>query len=191
MMNSFGSTPRILRLFARGEVVEKGSAHFAELLRLFTPEDEPTLTEEGSKEVAQGPHPDWQTEAFRYGSRAVILLHVFKVQTSCGYGVPKFNHEKPAEVSDWTDRDTLPSWAEKKDVQSLKEYRVKNNTRSLDGLPGLRGARRDHQEWLGVAEMRIWALRVLVSQKASILVGMMLMWCILLLSKKTFDFEMA
>lgn len=186
MMNSFGPTPRILRLFAQGDVIEKGSARFEELVAHFTPGEESDSTKEGQVDDFEAIKPDWQSAAFKYGSRAVILLHVFKVQTSCGYGVPKIDNKVQDghdEASEWIDRDTLPSWAKKKEIEVLKAYRVKNNSRSLDGLPGLRGARRDRREWFGAAETKTMVSRVFLKQGGSVLVGMFLMWCIMVFAK--------
>ena len=61
------------------------------------------------------------------GARQIIRLHIENVQTSCGYGVPQMElvNERP----------TLAKWAEKKGDKELAEYREKNNSVSIDGLP--------------------------------------------------------
>ena len=94
------------------------------------------------------------------GARAVIVLDVWKVQTSCGYGVPKiglplqFDGTSGPEEA-FEDRKTLEHWAANKvEKNEIDEYRVKNNVRSLDGLPALRSARRDAGERLWVADGR-------------------------------------
>ncbi|KAK2598008.1 hypothetical protein QQS21_005845 [Conoideocrella luteorostrata] len=67
MFMSFGDMPRILRLFCKASVVEYDQPGFQTLVR----------------EIAKG-----RREAFD-GARAVIVGHVWEVQTSCGYGVPR------------------------------------------------------------------------------------------------------
>jgi len=81
-------------------------------------------------------------------ARAVILLDVWKVQTSCGYGVPiisNSSNSSSATTSDpWIDRKTLGHWAgQKVEKNELLDYQRDMNAYSHDGLPGLRSARRD------------------------------------------------
>jgi hypothetical protein len=184
MFNSFGSSPRILRLFSRGEVAERGSMKYNELITLFKDDKHETGEEEEQKND-KNHDGDWQLDALLSGSRAIILLHVFKVQTSCGYGVPRMN-KVPKDDADenvsslpWSDRVTMPNWANAKSMDQLLEYRVKNNVRSLDGLPGLTAARRDNTEWIGVAEVSSWLRRVFWAQLESLLMGMLLVLVIL------------
>ncbi|KAK6541392.1 hypothetical protein TWF694_007204 [Orbilia ellipsospora] len=137
MFLSFDASPRILRLFCRGRVVEKDTAEYNLL-----------ITSLGSGEGSKGRGMPT--------ARAIIYCDIFKVQTSCGYGVPLFLEGK------WEDRSTLNHWGKKKvEDGTLGEYQVKNNLRSLDGLPGLRIARRRKGEWMKIVEvwgtvMRIW-----------------------------------
>ena len=63
------------------------------------------------------------------GSRSIIRVDIRKVGTSCGGGVPLM------EVV--SQRDFLPTWAEKKGAEAMWEYQKENNTRSLDGLPAM------------------------------------------------------
>ena len=162
-----------MRLFCTGRVVEYTSGSFAGLVRRFG----------GGTETETYP-----------GARSVILLDIWKVQTSCGFAVPLFGRgfddswkdaERDAEkrdvevfMSDATpalyDRDTLTSFAVKFEAQGkMLEYRAKNNSRSLDGLPGLRAARRDKGErvWLEGLE-KVW--RRLVAQREGVLLGFLL-----------------
>jgi hypothetical protein len=184
MFNSFGSSPRILRLFCRGEVAERGSKKYNELTSLFKDNSQETGEEIEKSEDAKG---DWQRDALLSGSRAIILLHIFKVQTSCGYGVPRMDKGPSKEPADdeiiaslpWTDRTTLPNWVGGKTPDYISGYRVKHNTRSLDGLPGLGAARRDNREWIGVAEVGAWTRRVFWAQLESLLMGILLTLVIL------------
>ncbi len=80
--------------------------------------------EEATAEGLMDPFPEFP------GVRSVIEVEVSRVSTSCGYGLPVFSGE-PAE------RPTLVDWAERKGPDGLAEYREKNNSTSIDGLPGI------------------------------------------------------
>jgi hypothetical protein len=141
MFCSFGSSPRILRFFCTGTVIEWDSPRFE------------TLLEKMGK-------------ARLDGARAVILLDVWKVQTSCGYGVPRLglDEEKGAMLQD---RETLGHWAHGKvEKNEMNAYRVKNNVESLDGLPGLRTARKDNGEVLWLGELKATARRIAKQREA-------------------------
>lgn len=62
------------------------------------------------------------------GVRAIITVKVTRVSSSCGFSVPLFDFKDH--------RDTLDKWAQRKGEEALKEYRQKNNSLSIDGLPG-------------------------------------------------------
>lgn len=107
MFCAFAGPPKILRLFGSGETVLPGSDRWDQLRSLF------------------GDHP---------GARQIIDVHVTRVQTSCGYGVPLFDFAGQ--------RDTMVRWASAKGPDGLEAYRAEQNARSIDGLPtplGLRG----------------------------------------------------
>lgn len=56
------------------------------------------------------------------------------------------------------DRQTLTRWASKMiESDKMTAYRAENNSRSLDGLPGLKAARRDAGERLWIND---WQARV-------------------------------
>ncbi|APA15522.1 hypothetical protein SS1G_13473 [Sclerotinia sclerotiorum 1980 UF-70] len=121
MFCSFTSTPRIMRFFCTGHVIEWNTPQFSSL-----------LSKMGKTKVD--------------GARAIILLDVWKVQTSCGYGVPILTPlstqiENPSQ-GPWTNRQTLGHWASQKVAKSeMQDYQVLNNSYSLDALPGLKSAR--------------------------------------------------
>ena len=92
-------------------------------------------------------------------ARAVILLDVFKVQTSCGFGVPIVDE---GTEGGFRNRNTLAIWGTKV-VESgdMKGYQMQWNCNSLDGLTGLKAARRASGErvlWWG--DFRAWVRRV-------------------------------
>jgi hypothetical protein len=62
--------------------------------------------------------------------RSLIRVAVDRVADSCGFGVPRYSAEGP--------RTQLVDWAERKGVDGLNEYQLRNNARSIDGLPALR-----------------------------------------------------
>ncbi|KAG4028337.1 hypothetical protein MFRU_022g00570 [Monilinia fructicola] len=122
MFCSFNATPRIMRFFCTGHVVEWN-----------TPQFQPLVSKMGKEHVV--------------GARAVILLDVWKVQTSCGYGVPVITplSKQIADPSSgpWTDRETLfHSLGQKVAKSLLPNYQVLNNCYSLDAIPGLKSARK-------------------------------------------------
>jgi hypothetical protein len=100
MMCSFGPAAMILRLYGRGRTVLPSDPEFAGLRTHFD-------------DVV--------------GERQVIVLDIERVQTSCGYAVPRMDNPRQ--------RDTLIRWAEKKGDDGLRAYRADKNVVSIDGLP--------------------------------------------------------
>lgn len=64
------------------------------------------------------------------GVRAVIKVEVSRVSSSCGFGVPLYEFVG--------DRSAMIDFAEKKGPEGMAAYQAKHNSRSLDGLPGVR-----------------------------------------------------
>ena len=100
MFCAFEGQPKILRLYGRGRVVRPPSAEWENLSPLF-----PALP----------------------GARQVVVADVTRVQTSCGFGVPRMTFVD--------DRDALVRWAEGKGDEGLRHYREQKNRTSIDGLP--------------------------------------------------------
>ncbi|KKA29738.1 hypothetical protein TD95_003888 [Thielaviopsis punctulata] len=158
---SFGRAPRILRLFSTATVVEWDSPQFDSLVR----------------QIAGGKRSVYD------GARAVIVCNVFKVQTSCGFGVPMVRPELYAgekeednqdERSVFMDRSTLDSWIAKKVASNQAlQYQADNNVYSLDGLPGLKTARRAVGENI---RLKTFCTRVsgALSQTPGMIVGFLL-----------------
>ncbi|HOC14662.1 MAG TPA: pyridoxamine 5'-phosphate oxidase family protein [Propionicimonas sp.] len=104
MFCSFVREPLILRLYGTARAVHPRDDEWAGLIGLFPP---------------------------IRGARNVFVLDVDLVQTSCGYGVPKFDFVEQ--------RDLMDAWAIKKGPDGLADYQDKHNLVSMDGLPtGLR-----------------------------------------------------
>lgn len=102
MFCAFDDPPLILRLYGRGRVVIEGDEGFGALRGRFPPYE---------------------------GTRAVIVIDVERVATSCGWGVPRY------ELAG--DRDKLVDWAVAKGPDGIAAYQRSKNAQSIDGLPGL------------------------------------------------------
>ncbi|HEX3511003.1 MAG TPA: pyridoxamine 5'-phosphate oxidase family protein [Solirubrobacteraceae bacterium] len=111
MLCAFTGPPRIVRLHGRGEVVPAADGRFAPLLErcAFAPPE---------------------VEDAR---RAIVLVHLTRVSTSCGYGVPLMSYEQQ--------RPHMDAWAAKKvrvgGAGALRDYQRENNALSIDGLPAI------------------------------------------------------
>ncbi|KAF9115727.1 hypothetical protein BGX27_006674 [Mortierella sp. AM989] len=119
MLTAFEGGPRIMRLIGTGRVVRLGSSEFNQIM---------------------DDHYEGTELYHATGKRAIILMDVRKVGTSCGYAVPYFDYRGPRPT-------LLNHWA-KRDKEAIKEYWLTKNKSSLDGLPGMR-----HEmlgpEWVG------------------------------------------
>ncbi len=90
MFISFDKNPMVLRLYGKGEAISLDSQTSKEL-------------KEKMGEIVSKYH------------RQLILLHIEKVKTSCGYGVPYYQY--------LGDRNTLIEWCEKATLSGkIKEY---------------------------------------------------------------------
>ncbi len=103
MFCTFEGPPMIVRLYGRGEPVLPADERFPALRARF-PADVP-------------------------GVRAVVLVAVERVSTSCGYAVPLMSYE--------ADRTMLHEWAERRGPAGVEAYWAEKNAESIDGLPGL------------------------------------------------------
>jgi hypothetical protein len=100
MFCAFDGPPNILRLYGRGRAVLRGAEGWDALAEFF---------------------PVYPS------TRQLIVADIDRVQTSCGFGVPKYEFVG--------DRDMHFQWADKKSDADLSVYQDKNNRRSIDGLP--------------------------------------------------------
>ena len=100
MFCSFDTQPLILRLYGHGRVLRPRDSEWPQRLALFEPLP---------------------------GARQIMVIDIESVQTSCGYGVPRFKLIG--------ERDTLSRWAEKKGPEGLQDYWREKNQISIDGLP--------------------------------------------------------
>ena len=100
MFCAFGGPPNILRLYGKGYTILPGDPQWAGLSSHFT---------------------------LLPSTRQIIVADIFKVQTSCGFGVPYYQYTG--------ERDHAHKWADKKGPEGLEEYKKEKNLVSLDGLP--------------------------------------------------------
>lgn len=105
------------------------------------------------------------------------MLIAVLVQTSCGFAVPVIQERinlddlKLGPKAYMKDRGTLGHFAKKTVDQGLMEwYQQQANMRSLDGLGGLRAARRGKGENVHLQDALIW-LRRIFRQWDAMLVG--------------------
>ncbi|THU80579.1 hypothetical protein K435DRAFT_785377 [Dendrothele bispora CBS 962.96] len=156
LFTAFEGPPRIVRLFGTGTIHEFGSPEYNALI---------------------------SPEARQPGSRAVIMVDVHKVGSSCGYSIPFFDFK--------SDRNQLHQWAarrEKFDAETdqdingkpqnsttgtqvsekgIRAYWLNNNMASIDGIPGLDTAPNSEM----AREKEVWGFsgkRVYKSDKAMV-----------------------
>lgn len=99
MFCSFTAAPQILRLFGHGRVILPQMSAWPPLAAHF---------------------PAYP------GVRQIIVADITRVQTSCGFAVPRMAYIKQ--------RDTLCRWAEAKGEEGIADYQCENNWISIDGL---------------------------------------------------------
>ncbi|GJE92270.1 hypothetical protein PsYK624_084240 [Phanerochaete sordida] len=128
LFQAFEGPPRILRLYGKGKVYEKGTPEFD---KLFNPSND-----EGEL--------DYPTPELLPGARAVIWIDITRVGSACGFSVPFMKFESHREqlnqvAARMEDKDAATEdpytlhWE-----KGLLAYWVKINTWSIDGLPGLK-----------------------------------------------------
>ncbi|GIG40092.1 pyridoxamine 5'-phosphate oxidase family protein [Cellulomonas phragmiteti] len=105
MFCAFDGPPDIVRLHGRGRFVTLYDDGFEDLLTRF----------DGGVDEARG-------------ARAVVVVDVQRVSSSCGYGVPLMEHRG--------ERDLLPAFMARKGPDGRAAYRRMKNRTSIDGLPG-------------------------------------------------------
>ncbi|HUC58485.1 MAG TPA: pyridoxamine 5'-phosphate oxidase family protein [Streptosporangiaceae bacterium] len=118
MFCSFDRSPKILRIYGRGEVIMPDDPRWDSFAPHF-----PALRDGSVSFASLGDALD------RGSQRAIIVVTADRISDSCGYAVPVMELVE--------ERDLLARWAERKSAGELAAYRVKHNTTSIDGLPAL------------------------------------------------------
>ncbi|KAN0108245.1 pyridoxamine phosphate oxidase family protein [Hyaloscypha variabilis] len=113
MFNAFEGPPQIVRLWGKGEVLEYGSKKY-----------EAFVDENKVHAIA--------------GTRAVILVHIHQVGSSCGFSMPFFDFKafRPTLNEFFEKRVAAEQRGNKKD--GIERYWAFKNAQSMDGLPGMR-----------------------------------------------------
>ncbi len=110
MFCSFGSAPKILRIYGTGRAVLPADADWPELAAHFPAAEAPAGSDRGNQ-------------------RAIIVVAADRISDSCGYAVPVMELTQ--------ERDLLTRWSERRSADALAAYRLKHNATSIDGLPAL------------------------------------------------------
>jgi hypothetical protein len=100
MFCSYDKNPLILKIYGTGRPVHPGDSEWDDLAAQI--------------ELIQG-------------ARQYVVVDIDSVQTSCGYGVPRYEFVE--------ERDTLKRWAEAKGEDGVEDYWRENNAVSIDGQP--------------------------------------------------------
>ena len=100
MFCAFDGPPQILRLYGRGYTILPSDSDWEELSKNFL---------------------------ILPATRQIIVADIFKIKTSCGFGVPYYQYEG--------ERDHAIKWAAHKGPEGLEAYKKEKNLVSIDGLP--------------------------------------------------------
>jgi Pyridoxamine 5'-phosphate oxidase len=128
-------SPVILRLYGRGEVVLRPTNDEDD-------DDDDAATTGTGGNSNSSKNSKWHQLVQMYfptgilpSSRQIIINHVERVQTSCGYGVPYFDYRE--------DRETLKKYFTVKEKQegAMETYWQEKNMVSIDGIVSPYGAK--------------------------------------------------
>jgi hypothetical protein len=111
MFCAFAGPPRIVRLHGRARVVWPDSEEFESLYV----------------------RADFEPWTIAEARRAIVLLDVARVSTSCGYGVPLMEHVGEREHYDLHKRKRLS----REGSEGMRRRQLAQNATSIDGLPAV------------------------------------------------------
>ncbi|KAJ3499043.1 hypothetical protein NLG97_g658 [Lecanicillium saksenae] len=195
MLMSFGPTPRILRLFCRSSVVEWDDPRFPELTRTIS-QGSQRKAFDGARAVIIG--DIWQVQtscgygvprvkkgiyatdeddaesdvADKTGGVQKIGDATVDIETILRQGHEK--SQKLTEVCVFENRPNLDHWSGMRvGANTAHKYQAEHNARSIDGLPGMKTARRDNKEILWVGDATAY-LRRMAAEKVSVTIGFLL-----------------
>jgi hypothetical protein len=87
----------------------------------------------GRGEVLEPQHAEYQRVRPLFpadlSARAIIVVSIERIADSCGFGVPLYQFKK--------ERPQLAAWVDRKGEDGLREYQLKKNASSIDGLPAV------------------------------------------------------
>ncbi len=88
---------------------------------------------QGQGRVVVPGEPEWEALSARFpsrpGARAVIVVALDRISSSCAFAVPLYEYVG--------DRDLLDKYFDRKTPEQLEEYHRTKNAVSIDGLPAL------------------------------------------------------
>jgi len=113
MFNAFEGPPRIMRLWGKGKVLEKGTAEFESWIAAHSVETIP-------------------------GTRSIIVVDIHQVGTSCGFSVPFYDFKEFRPTLNDLFRKRAEKYAAGNENESIDRYWAHKNAWSMDGLPGMR-----------------------------------------------------
>ena len=102
MFCAFEGPAQVVRLQGTGRALRPGTAAYDELAQLFPPLP---------------------------GARAIVVVDVTRVSSSCGYSIPLMSYEG--------ERTRLLEWADARGPAGVAAYHAEKNATSIDGLPAL------------------------------------------------------
>lgn len=125
MMCAFEGSPRILRMFGRGTIVVTKNARLdREIdLKIADPGEKRKMTVE--ELFGRFAEEDVKNNK---GFRAIYVVHLHRISSSCGYSVPFYQY--------LGERSVLKEVTDKRTPEETDAYWRKKNCVSLDGLPG-------------------------------------------------------
>jgi hypothetical protein len=111
MFCAFEGPPRIVRLHGRGEIV---------------------LPDDGRSEALLA-EAGFQEATVPEARRAIVVVNVTRISSSCGYGVPLMDYAGERPHTDASTRKRLRT----KGADAIVRYEQEHNLESIDGLPAL------------------------------------------------------
>ena len=99
--------PKILRLYGKAKVLAKDCISDSKEFNKLVPKFPKSITSD-------------------YGFRAIFILNIDRMSTSCGYSLPVMKFEKYRQI--------LNEYSTKKGEQGMVDYRIYKNSFSIDGL---------------------------------------------------------
>ncbi|QKX56632.1 uncharacterized protein TRUGW13939_03737 [Talaromyces rugulosus] len=112
LFNAFEGPPRIMRLWGKGRVLERGTRNFA----VFA---------------------DKHAVQMLPGTRSIIVVDIHQVGTSCGFSVPFFDFKEfRSTLHDHHERKEA-KYRAGNEKESFERYWAHKNAWSMDGLPGM------------------------------------------------------
>ncbi|KAK4096043.1 hypothetical protein N658DRAFT_436915 [Parathielavia hyrcaniae] len=112
MFNEFEGSPRIVRLFGHGSVLERGTQQFDDFVKKHDVEVIPS-------------------------SRSIIIVRIHQVASSCGFSVPFYEFKSFRSTLNEVFAKREAKYRQGKEEEKMERYWAWKNAYSVDGLPGM------------------------------------------------------